>query len=529
MAYQGSGWVKRFYRPQPMGWLFALLSATLLLWAAWHVGGWQAREAERGALQVLHDRALERSQHFYNELYRQLQVFDGLAAQGCSDAQRAALDDMRRPLLYVREIGYRLPDGTACGSGPLPSRAELSQYQHWLFDGVELWWSPSQLNNAELPSLLLEHNGYLLASSLTYLRDQLSMPAGIEVQVVGPRVEQVLDFLGGSTRPTDEQRRVIAAPQHLLIGTERVYLTGSGDSHGMRLIVSAEGHRLQALLWRYRGLWAGVALVLAGLLGRMVALQLRRDQSLERALQMALRRGELEVDYQPLVDLQSRRCVGAEALVRWRRADGQRVRPDLFIPQAEDSGQICAITQRVIELVLHEQAALLREHPQLYISVNLAAADISGSAFVAHAQQLLAECGVPAQQLLYEVTERGLVDVQLASSLLQAQRDSGHRIAIDDFGTGYSSLSYLQALPVDVLKIDKSFVDTLGSDAASSPVAPHIIQMARALGLKVIAEGIEHEAQAQLLLSLGAHVGQGWLFSKALDAAAFRAFVAAHS
>ncbi len=528
MTHQGSGWIKRFYRPQPMGWLFALLSAPLLLWAAWHVGGWQAREAERGALQVQHDRARERSQYFYNELYRQLRVLDGVPAQGCSAAQRAALDDMRRPLLCVREIGYRLPDGSSCGSGPLPRRAELGQYQYWLLGNVELWWSFSQLDSGEWPSLLMEHNGYLAASSLIYLRDQLSMPPGIEVQVIGPRGEQVLDLLGGFTRPTDEQRRVIAAPQHFLIGAERVYLTDAGDSHGMRLIVSAEGHRLQALLWRYRVLWAGVALVLAGLLGRMAALQLRRDQSLERALQMALHRGELEVDYQPLVDLQSRRCVGAEALVRWRRADGQRVRPDLFIPQAEDSGQICAITRRVIELVLHEQAALLRDHPQLYISVNLAAADISGGAFVAHAQQLLAECGVSAQQLLYEVTERGLVDVQLASSLLQAQRDSGHRIAIDDFGTGYSSLSYLQDLPVDVLKIDKSFVDTLGSDAASSPVAPCIIQMARSLGLKVIAEGIEHEAQAQLLLTLGAHVGQGWLFSKALDAASFRAFVAKH-
>jgi sensor c-di-GMP phosphodiesterase-like protein len=529
MTHSGSSWLRKFYRPKPMGWLFALLSLALLLWAAWFLGGWQARATERDILQMLHGRALERSQHFYSELYRQLQIFDGVPAQGCSAAQREALVDVRRPLLYVREIGFRLPDGTVCGSGPLPSHAELSQYQHWLFNDVKLWWSPSRLDDSDWPSLLMEHNGYLLASSLIYLRDQLSMPAGIEVQMIGPKAEQVLDFLGGSTRPTDEQRRVIAAPQHLLIGADRVYLTDTADSHGMRLIVSAEGHRLQQLLLRYRGLWAGVALVLAGLLGRVVALQLRRDQSLERALQMALRRGELEVDYQPLVDLQSRRCVGAEALVRWRRADGQRVRPDLFIPQAEDSGQICAITRRVIELVLHEQAEFLREHPQLYISVNLAAADISGGTFVAHAQQLLAGCGVPAQQLLYEVTERGLVDVQLASSVLQAQRDSGHRIAIDDFGTGYSSLSYLQALPVDVLKIDKSFVDTLGSDAASSPVAPHIIQMARLLGLKVIAEGIEHEAQAQLLLSLGAHVGQGWLFSRPLDAAAFRAFVVAHS
>ena len=528
MASQGLRWLKRLYRPQPVGWLFALGSAAALLWGAWQLGGWQAREAERGALQVLHEQAVERSRHFYGELFQHLQALEGVSLQNCGAAQHEQLYNLRRHLLYVRELGYLPAEGPVCGSGRLPTASELRQYQHWSFDNVQLWWAPAKLDDPELPSLVMGRNGYLLASSLTYLRDQLVMPGGIEALVIGPRAEQVLDFIGSSTRPTDEQLRALATPQALLVGQQRVYFSSAGDNYGMRLLVSADPARLQNLLWQYRLLWSVAALLLAGLLGRLAALQLRRDQSLERALQMALRRGELEVDYQPLVDLHSRRCLGAEALVRWRRADGQRVRPDLFIPQAEDSGQICAITQRVIELVLSEQAPLLKQHPNLYISVNLAAADIRDGAFAAHAQRLLAEHGVPAQQLLYEVTERGLVDVQLASNLLQAQRDSGHRIAIDDFGTGYSSLSYLQQLPVDVLKIDKSFVDTLGSEAASSPVAPHIIQMARSLGLKVIAEGIEHEEQARLLLELGAHVGQGWLFAKALDAASFRAFVAEH-
>lgn len=262
--------------------------------------------------------------------------------------------------------------------------------------------------------------------------------------------------------------------------------------------------------------------------GALAGLLMRRELSLEKALQQALRRGELEVDYQPLVDLATRRCVGAEALVRWRRADGQRVRPDLFIPQAEASGQICAITQRVIELVMQQMAELLRAHPTLYISVNLAAADIAQGRFVEVARQQLASQGVAARQLVWEVTERGLVDVEQACQLLGQLRQAGHRIAIDDFGTGYSSLSYLQRLPVDVLKIDKSFVDSLGMQAASSSVAPHIIDMARDLGLKVIAEGIESATQADTLQQLGAQVGQGFLFSRPLDASAFHAFVRRH-
>jgi sensor c-di-GMP phosphodiesterase-like protein len=529
MARKTLDGLKVLYRPQPVGWLSAILSAAVLLAGAWQLGGWQAREVERGALQALHNQASARGSHFYAQLYGHLQALEALPLQNCTAAGLAQLRALRRHLLYVREIGYLPASGPACGSGRLPTLSELQQYQHWQFGALDLWWAPGELANPQLPSLVMGRNGYLLASSLQYLRDQMSMPGGIDALLIGPKGEQVLDFIGGSTRPTDEQRRAMAMPQQLLVEPQRVYFSGSSDTYGIRLLISDDPARLQQLFWRYRALWAAVALLLAGLLGRLAALQLRRDQSLEHALEIALRRGELEVDYQPLIDLHSRRCLGAEALVRWRRADGQRVRPDLFIPQAEDSGQICAITRRVIELVLSEQAELLKQYPDLYISVNLAAADILDGAFVAHAQRLLAEHGVPAQQLLYEVTERGLVDVQLASSLLQEQRDSGHRIAIDDFGTGYSSLSYLQQLPVDVLKIDKSFVDTLGSEAASSPVAPHIIQMARALGLKVIAEGIEHEQQAQLLLELGAHVGQGWLFAKAMDAASFRAFVAEHA
>ena len=318
------------------------------------------------------------------------------------------------------------------------------------------------------------------------------------------------------------------ARQQLQALDGRLYLASAGDAQGIQLLLIADATALQASL---TGLRLGIVLlagVLAVLGGALAGLLMRRELSLEKALQQALRRGELEVDYQPLVDLATRRCVGAEALVRWRRADGQRVRPDLFIPQAEASGQICAITQRVIELVMQQMAELLRAHPTLYISVNLAAADIAQGRFVEVARQQLASQGVAARQLVWEVTERGLVDVEQACQLLEQLRQAGHRIAIDDFGTGYSSLSYLQRLPVDVLKIDKSFVDSLGMQAASSSVAPHIIDMARDLGLKVIAEGIESATQADTLQQLGAQVGQGFLFSRPLAASAFHAFVRRH-
>jgi sensor c-di-GMP phosphodiesterase-like protein len=229
----------------------------------------------------------------------------------------------------------------------------------------------------------------------------------------------------------------------------------------------------------------------------------------------------LQVLYQPIFDLDSRNCVGAEALLRWRRPDGTLTSPDLFIPMAENTGQIRQMTDFVLQRLLEQLGQLLRTNPQLYISVNLAACDVMVPRIGQVMARLLTLHRVAAKQIAFEVTERGLIDVVVARENLQALRDVGHQVLIDDFGTGYCSLAYLQTLPVDCLKIDKAFIDALGHDAASSGVAPHIIHMAHALQLKVIAEGIEHESQVAFLSSEGVKFGQGWLFAHALSAVQF--------
>lgn len=263
------------------------------------------------------------------------------------------------------------------------------------------------------------------------------------------------------------------------------------------------------------------SLMLATFIGGLVFQLARQRQTLGAELEGALRRGELQVLYQPIFDLQTRQCVGAEALLRWRRPDGTLTSPDLFIPMAENTGQIRPITDFVLQRLLEQLGHLLRANPHLYISVNLAACDVMVPRIGKVMARLLALHRVAARQIAFEVTERGLIDVVVARHNLQALRDVGHQVLIDDFGTGYCSLAYLQTLPVDYLKIDKAFIDALGHDAASSGVAPHIIRMAHALQLKVIAEGIEFEDQALLLSSEGVRYGQGWLFAHALSAVQF--------
>lgn len=250
----------------------------------------------------------------------------------------------------------------------------------------------------------------------------------------------------------------------------------------------------------------------------------RRRLSLLGELATAIRRREFIVHYQPIIDLQTGACVGAEALVRWQRPSGETIRPDIFIPLAEENGLIEPITHQVIEIVTAELKDLLVADRSVHIAINLSAQDIKSGRFLPFAAALLEAADVRADQLWLEATERGFIDAKLARATLERARQSGHAVAIDDFGTGYSSLQYLQDLPLDALKIDKSFVDTIGIDSATSTITPHIIDIAKSLGLSVVAEGVERQEQADYLAQRGVHYAQGWLFSRPLPRAEFIAF-----
>ena len=160
----------------------------------------------------------------------------------------------------------------------------------------------------------------------------------------------------------------------------------------------------------------------------------------------------------------------------------------------------------------------------LHVAINLCASDIETGRVLDVLERALAGSGIEAQQIWLEATERGFINVDAARATLEKARARGHAVAIDDFGTGYSSLASLQSLPLDALKIDKAFVDTIATDAATSSVTPHIIAMARGLKLQIVAEGIETQAQADYLAAQQVEFGQGWLFAKALPAPEFLTF-----
>lgn len=245
----------------------------------------------------------------------------------------------------------------------------------------------------------------------------------------------------------------------------------------------------------------------------------RARLSLPYALRSAAKRKEFYVEYQPIVNLTTRRWIGAEALVRWRR-DGRIVRPDEFIPTAENSGVITLITACVAEIVAKDLPAMLAIEPDFYVSMNLSGPDLFNTDTAYMLRNVIVTSHARPCNLQVETTERHFLQADLTRWAIAAIRSMGIEVAIDDFGTGYSSLSCIETLGLDTLKIDKSFVDTIATDGATSQVVHHIIGMAHSLGMSMVAEGVETVTQAEFLRVRGVQYAQGWLFARPMAIAA---------
>lgn len=303
---------------------------------------------------------------------------------------------------------------------------------------------------------------------------------------------------------------------------DRVFAITERD--GWLAMAASPRHAIFANLWRQLLIVLPLGLAVAAVLVGGIIWLSRRRLSFQGELATAVRKRQFVVHYRPLMELESGICVGAEALVRWRRPDGTMVRPDLFIPLAEESGLILPITDQVIDAVIADLGPTLVADRSLHIAINFSADDIKTGRMLPLLEEKLRAADIRPQQIWLEATERGFLDIGAARATMTKARAMGHSVAIDDFGTGYSSLQYLQDLPLDALKIDKSFIDTIGRGSATSSVTPHIISMARTLGLFSVAEGIETQEQADYLIAQGVQFGQGWLYGRPLPAAAFVAF-----
>jgi diguanylate cyclase (GGDEF)-like protein len=246
-------------------------------------------------------------------------------------------------------------------------------------------------------------------------------------------------------------------------------------------------------------------------------------QSLEASLRRALEREEFLLHYQPKVNLNTGEITSVEALIRWQHQDRGLVPPLQFVPVAEDSGLILPIGRWVLREACRQARAWQDAGlPPLPMAVNVSAAEFRQSDFVENVRTILRETGLAERYLELELTESVLMeDAKFTGSVLQKLKEMGIRLAVDDFGTGYSSLSYLREFPIDILKIDRSFVNQITSDSGDSTIVNAIVSMGKSLKHLVVAEGIETNEQRAYLQARHCEQGQGYLFSRPLPAAQF--------
>ena len=489
----------------------------------------EANRREADQLAVFADAALRRGEAVMTQAISAIQDMEQLRDEPCSPSNLVELRRITYSYRFLQDAGVYGRGRRLCSAllGPVQARTLPLPPPDWRTpDGYDFWFDLANPFSAPRRTILMGRNG-----------NHVSIDPQVFVDVVDrdTRMLAVVHTDAGRIFATTQGANLARLQRAY---ADHAYGPGGAARHEDDAAVVLRKSRNMpfavvvlapraALLTNWRALLVGGLIVglAAGVpLGILVWRRATRRFSLEGELRGAVRRHEMAVHYQPIVALSDNRCVGVEALVRWRR-NGRLVRPNLFIPMAENAGLIQQITDQVLEIVLTELGTLLRRHPSFYVSINVGAEDLKSRRFLTVLNARLRDSGIAPAQIRIEATERGFLEPDVARDTIQAFRDAGHPVYIDDFGTGYSSLSYLESFKVDALKIDKSFVDTMGQEAATSTVAPHIIAMARALGLEVVAEGIEDSAQADYLREQGVDYGQGWLFGRPVPAVELAQFL----
>ncbi len=397
--------------------------------------------------------------------------------------------------------------------------------------------SPVAVVRIDAGSVTADLAAYLLLQGQVSVRLRRAMPQQFVAHFGGERFALVNDTLGCDVTG------VSRLAETLLREVGGTYEVGGGNSVSLALRVGIA--RSTGAVTAGRALLDQAELALAGttapdgphylFYSAQLAEASRERQSLARDLKHAIDAGELYPVFQPKMALTPEGgtvLAGAEVLLRWNHATRGMVRPDVFIALAESTG----LMTRIGDFVLRAAAQVIRNMLDRHgwappLAVNLSAQQFADAALVSQITQVLADAKIPAHLLELEITETAAMkDAERTAQVLVALRAIGVRVAIDDFGTGYSSLSYLRRFAVDAIKIDKSFVDDIGTDANAEAVCDAILRLGQSLHTKIVAEGVENSCQLAFLRARRCDEVQGYLFSKPVSLSAFeRDWVAVHA
>jgi sensor c-di-GMP phosphodiesterase-like protein len=432
------------------------------------------------------------------------------SSRECSSEQYSQIADTVKNFRFIYQAAVQLENGRICSSygQKIISVSAGNESNRILVKGRTYEISSDQATSADTDFIIISQQSAYVWVNKEILLDNMNLPEEVQLDLRGP---------GGMASITSMNRQPLKLQEpfpleELVTTTDKAYVASPNNRNELISVLSVALSDLTALRWK-------LFVVLAFMLEALVYIAWRIHSyytSTVVQLRKATRANKLNVHYQPIVNLRTGHLVGAEALSRWS-LKGAAIPEAVFIAAAEKSDLICELTRSVMRQVAEDYSTYFWACKDFYIAVNLSAQDILDQTFPDFVASIMATYNLPASAIVFEVTERALLDHESASIQLHRLRACGHRIAIDDFGTGYSSLSFIESVPVDMLKIDRSFI-TKDKIAAKDALWRHITHIAKALKLEVVAEGVETQQQLPHLASEGMLLAQGWLFSKELPA-----------
>jgi sensor c-di-GMP phosphodiesterase-like protein len=460
---------------------------------------------------------MHHAEEYARELNSIRTAFDPSPYAYCSRQEIAAMQAMTFRSLQVKEIG-RVRDGKFdCSAflGRLDPPLPMPPLTMTLPGNIHVYSNAVLTFAGSARGTILEAGGVDVVLSPNAF-DHWNRPhVRFMVVVVNPAIPQMARIAGDQL---DVDLPWVLAQREKRAGG--ILYRARCSVHNPVCIVTAEATRdvlmgNRALLSEYGGM-GGVA----GFgLGLAVGLFYLRSMGLTQQLRRAVRNDALQLVYQPILTLPSRNCAGAEALTRWTDEDGRPVSPEIFIRIAEDRGFVSDITSFVVRRATQEVGDILRSHPELTLSINIAASDLEGDDLFVLLDRHVRRVGINPHQIALELTERSTANLAVLRDAVLRLHHEGYQVHIDDFGTGFSSLAYLHELAVDAIKIDRAFTRTIGTDAVTASILPQILSLAESMQVEVIVEGVETEEQAEYLIGTGKMMqAQGWYFGKPMVA-----------
>lgn len=471
---------------------------------------WQQRHGE---LSYHAELVLRRSVAVATEVRYALRMVPRLRTAPCSPEDMKALRLLVERSVFIVEIGRIKGNQILCDSGGVaPADSVLRSPDRINSRGTEIWLGVPLRGDWRLGVSAAARDGVIVYSRPTAAEDLFTSLGSASVAVVPPHWATPY----ASSRRSGQLTGAAYVPHPSADRWFDHAIVACRDGFDLCVVVGERWHPA------FPGVPLGEKLALlcgGAILGR-IGLGLFRTwlasrRTLYRRLKRAIDRNQITVHYQPLVRLDDRVVVGFETLARWRLPNGEHVSPDVFVPLAEQTGLLAALTEFVLDRALSDMASLLAERPDLYVSINIAVQSLLSDELLTVLKLYCDAHGVDRSRIVLEITERETGDVKLIGDAVGRLREAGFRIFLDDFGAGYSSLAYLATLPIDTIKLDKLFSNSVGTSLVGSLVLDEILHMMSTLNLSVVFEGIETEEQA---LALGAiapgAMGQGWLFGR---------------